>query len=148
MMSVPFPDLQNDWLTIFFFFIVLLLPYLLGEKVAKIPIIGFAARKLQEGRHKRRRANVLTEAGLSELIEAKVDEKVGLIKSEVELLADYLAYDAAWHRRHDIIAGQEGWVIPPPKHLNLQEWLAENGLRWPQRTSRVKNTLEDDASDA
>lgn len=144
MMSVPFPDLENDWLTIVFFFLVLLLPYLVGEKAAKIPVIGYFARKIQEGQKRKKRAKVVTEAHLSEIVDEKVNEKLGLLQDEVELLADYLAYDASWHRRHDIHAGEQGWELPPPPHLNLREWMRTVGASWPEsRVTRSKEKLED-----
>lgn len=130
---VPFPALDNQWLMVGFFFLVLLLPYLLGEKTAKMPIIGWAARKFQAALRKNQttRGTPLTVDDLHNFVGEVVDERVGKIKEEVEVLADYIAYDATWHRRFDIQAGEKGWVPDPPKHMTLTEWLDQEGRSLP-----------------
>lgn len=130
---VPFPALDNQWVMIGFFFLVLFLPYLLGEKTAKVPVIGWIARKFQAAlsRNQASSSSPLTIADLHDFVGEVVDERVCKIREEVEILADYVAYDARWHRRFDIQAGHEGFVPNPPEHMTLTEWLKKEGRNMP-----------------
>lgn len=128
----PLPALDNQWLMVLLFFIVLLMPYILGEKVAKVPVLGWAAKKFQKFiREGRSEGSVITVEELRNFVDERVDDKVGVIKEEAELFADYIAYNASWHRRFDIVAARHGWEIPPPAHMTMEEWLKERGRELP-----------------
>ena len=126
------PALDNDWLMVGLFLLVLLLPYILGEKVAKVPVLGWAAKKFQNFlRTGKQEGTAVTLEELREFVDERVDQKTKGIVSEAELMADYIAYSAAWHRRFDITAAENGWEIPPPPHQTLGEWVEDRGLEFP-----------------
>lgn len=128
---VPFPALDNQWLMVGFFFLVLLMPYLLGEKTAKIPILGWAAKKFHASLKRNQGPPPLTVADLHSFVDEVIDERVGKIKEEVEILADYIAYDARWHRRFDIYAAYQGFMPKGSDHMTLTEWLKAEGRTLP-----------------
>lgn len=124
------PPAGVPWLVWIFLFIAFGPPALVSKTAAKFPsILGATARWWQGRRPKQ--SDVVTAANLHEIVDQMVDNRVSKIRKEVDLMASYLAYDAAWHRRAGIHAGEVGFEFPPPSHLTLAEWAAQNGYDYP-----------------
>lgn len=125
------PPAGVPWLVWLILFMAFGPPALVSKTAAKFPsVLGATARWYQARQPKKN--EIVTAANLHEVVEQLVDKKVNKIRKEVELLADYLAYDASWHRRADIHAGEAGFEFPPPPHLTLDDWLKDRDREYPK----------------
>lgn len=132
-MEIPLPTTDNFWLTLLVF-IMFGAPAVFSKTAAKLPWVFGALGKWRQNRSVNNSATsrIITQANLSKIIDDRVEEKVGHIREEVEVLrreahalSGYLVYDASWHRRQAIFAAQQGYEFPPPPHLTLEQWKAK-----------------------
>ncbi|ATN89576.1 membrane protein [Gordonia phage Bonum] len=129
-MEVPLPTSDNFWLTLLVF-ILFGSPALFSKAAAKLPGIFGAAGRWWQGRStaSRNTSRVITATNLDRIIEERVSEKIGHVEKELDELredvddyAEYLTYDAGWHREINIYAAQEGFAFPPPLHMTFTQW--------------------------
>ena len=132
-MEIPLPTTDNFWLTLLLF-ILFGAPAVFSKSAAKLPWVFGALGKWWQNRSVNNSATsrIVTQANLSKIIDDRVEEKVGHIREEVEVLrreadalSGYLVYDASWHRRQAIFAAQQGYEFSPPPHLTLEQWKAK-----------------------
>ena len=118
-MEIPLPTTDNFWLTLLVF-ILFGAPAVFSKTAAKLPWAFGALGKWWQNRSANNSSaqRIVTQANLSKIIDARVEEKVGHLREEVEQLrrevddqGGYLVYDASWHRRHRA-SGAGGRSVP------------------------------------
>lgn len=132
-MEIPLPTTDNFWLTLLVF-ILFGAPAVFSKTAANLPWVFGALGKWWQNRSANNSSTqrIVTQANLSKIIDARVEEKVGHLREEVEQLrkevddqGGYLVYDASWHRRQSIFAAQQGYEFSPPPHLSFEQWKAK-----------------------
>lgn len=120
----------STWLAVVLF-LLFGAPALFSKTVAKVPgIIGYGARRWQAKKKTAAEAeleNAELRKKINDAIDEAVDRRAGQfiregkeMRKELDLFADFISYDAHWHRRLNITAGEQGCEVPP--HFTLSEF--------------------------